>query len=99
MSTRPRTYPLSVQFWRHIGAIEIVDCNDRRLCTIPKGSLEASGDLKWSFIVYCVEACVEEKGELVSGEESQLVDLESPVQIGKYIFQRIGESSKSYWYA
>lgn len=92
MAILPTSYPLSFQHWRKQGAVQVYDSSNKRLCTIPIGALQDSGDLNWDFIFYCIDACVESPGYLFSnaGEELVEVDKDSPVMAGKYIFQQIG---------
>lgn len=73
--------------------IQIYDVNNNRLCTIPIAFLQASKDLDWHFVSYCIRACVETEGILVSSAnaEGTAVDFDSPVVPGKYFFHRQGE--------
>jgi len=90
MESSAVTYPLSLHHWRTEGAIEVFDCNDHRVCTIPYGALRASCDANWSFVIHCIRSCVEDDGDLTYKANGTIVDYTAPVQPGKYIYMRRG---------
>lgn len=84
------TYSLSLDHWPEEGAVTVFDVQNNHLCTIPLGSLEASNDLNWSYLLYCVGCCVEEMGDLYEKDTSSQVPLSAPVKEGNYVFLRQG---------
>jgi len=86
----PRRYPLSMRIWPGTEAVQIYDINNRRLCSIPLESLKASGQLNWSYVFHCIEACVESPGKLLREGEDTELDVGSPVIAGKYYFLKRG---------
>ena len=91
MAVSKQSYPLSAQFWRDEGNLEIETSSGLRICTLPIGSLRKSGDLNWPFIHYYLEACVEGSGELFFQPGLEPVNLSSVPTAGIFTYKRRGE--------
>jgi hypothetical protein len=89
-----KTYPLTAGNWAEGGLVQVYDVNYIRLCTIPVKFMQATGDLSWHFVLYCVRACVESQGKLVYSSDTEDVNIDvdegSSVVPGRYIYQRRG---------
>lgn len=93
MSHNSAEYPLSASLWPDGGMIEVFDEQlSECFCTIPIGFLNGSALKQWSFILYCLEACISGQFVLLreNGEE-QDTSAGAPVVAGKYGVRSSGE--------
>lgn len=96
----PIHYPLSMASWPNSRSIEVYISTGERICILPIASLEASADLNWPFIFYCISTCTSLEPEafgsitLVASESCTAVDMNSVPTPGKYVLTFNGEKKK-----
>jgi len=87
-----KTYPLSAGDWTENGFMEICDCDNNRLCTIPLAFLQESDELNWPFVFHCIHACTESEGNLFqsnSTHASKSTEILHLPQARTYFFEKV----------
>jgi hypothetical protein len=96
----PVHYPLSMASWPNSRSIEVHMSTGERVCILPIASLEASADLNWPFIFYCISTCTSLEPDalgsitLVASESCTAMDTNSVPTPGKYVLTFNGKGKK-----
>lgn len=93
MTSQRTTYSLTTSIWPNDGILQVFDEAGNRILGLALEFLERGGVCDWSYIAFCVQACVEEDGILCE-TGGQLVDTGSKPVPQRYRYVRSGECAR-----